>query len=88
LYADSKSQVFEPGETALPVVVQMVLVVVLVVVVVVAGVMGVVVVAVVVIVLVVVTFIVVVSVVDWLQAGRQRGWSSSPGRVKNFLHVV
>jgi hypothetical protein len=22
---------------------------------------------------------------DWLQAGRQRGWGSSPGRVKNFL---
>jgi hypothetical protein len=22
---------------------------------------------------------------DWLRAGRPRGWSSSPGRVKNFL---
>jgi hypothetical protein len=22
---------------------------------------------------------------DWLRAGRQRGWSSSPSRVKNFL---
>jgi hypothetical protein len=43
------------------------------------------VVAVVVIVLVVVIVIVVVSVVDWLRAGRQRGRSSSPGRVKNFF---
>jgi hypothetical protein len=25
---------------------------------------------------------------DWLRAGRPRGQSSSPGRVKNFLHVV
>jgi hypothetical protein len=25
---------------------------------------------------------------DWLGAGRLRGRSSSPGRVKNFLHVV
>jgi hypothetical protein len=27
---------------------------------------------------------------DWLQTGRLRGWSSSPGRVKNFLflHVI
>jgi hypothetical protein len=25
---------------------------------------------------------------DWLQAGRPRGRCSSPGRVKNFLHVV
>jgi hypothetical protein len=25
---------------------------------------------------------------DWLWAGRLRGQSSSPGRVKNFLHVV
>jgi hypothetical protein len=25
---------------------------------------------------------------DWLRAGRPRGWSSSPGRVKNFSHVV
>jgi hypothetical protein len=25
---------------------------------------------------------------DWLRAGRLRGRSSSPGSVKNFLHVV
>jgi hypothetical protein len=25
---------------------------------------------------------------DWLRAGRLRGRSSSPGRFKNFLHVV
>jgi hypothetical protein len=25
---------------------------------------------------------------DWLQAGRPRGRSSIPGKVKNFLHVV
>jgi hypothetical protein len=25
---------------------------------------------------------------DWLRARRPRGRSSSPGRVKNFLHVV
>jgi hypothetical protein len=25
---------------------------------------------------------------DWLRAGRPRGRSSSPGRVKTFLHVV
>jgi hypothetical protein len=25
---------------------------------------------------------------DWLRAGRPRGQSSCPGRVKNFLHVV
>jgi hypothetical protein len=25
---------------------------------------------------------------DWLRAGRPRGRSSSPGRAKNFLHVV
>jgi hypothetical protein len=25
---------------------------------------------------------------DWLRAGRQRGWSSSPGRVKNFLFYM
>jgi hypothetical protein len=26
----------------------------------------------------------VVGISDWLRAGRLRGWSSSPGRVKNF----
>jgi hypothetical protein len=25
---------------------------------------------------------------DWLRAGLQRGRSSKPGRVKNFLHFV
>jgi hypothetical protein len=25
---------------------------------------------------------------DWLRAGSRRGRSSSPGRVKNFLHVA
>jgi hypothetical protein len=25
---------------------------------------------------------------DWLRAGRPRGWISSPGRVKNFLHAI